>query len=315
VQGPGESSRASRGIFGADPPSGRAPAIPVDGPVALRVPRGHPDGMTFRPSLRPGAPLLRRDATHLQVGTSPGVVIADRPGLLALLRLLDGARDVARLEELAPSRYPELAGRLPAVLQELMASGVVVDGAARRPARTTYEVALRHDAWTAGLVSLARGVLAASGVSRLDSAEPDLLVLASQGEADRAALERATLLGTAHLPVVLDEDRVRIGPLVTPGRTPCVGCHDRNRADWDPAWPVLVHQLGRRSTIVVPADVSPVTIHAAAGELAVEVLAHAAGRAARTTGRCLVVGPGHDERSSWPVGFHPACACDLLTAA
>lgn len=307
------------GRFAAQRPAerpGESPWVsPVDGPVVLRSAAGHPDGMAFRPSLRPGAPLLRRDATHLQVGTSPGVVVPDRPGLLALLRHLDGARDVARLEELAASRFPELAGRLPAVLQELMAVGVVVDGATRPPTRTTYEVALRHDAWTAGLVSSVRGVLTASGVGHLDSTEPDLLVLASQGEADRTALERATLLGIDHLPVVLDEDRVRIGPLVTPGRTPCVGCHDRNRADWDPAWPVLVHQLGRRSTIVVPADVSPVTLHAAAGELAVEVLAHAAGRPARTTGHCLVVGPGHDERSSWPVGFHPSCACDLLTAA
>lgn len=285
----------------------------MDALLVLRAVRGHPDAMTFRPSLRPGAPLLRRDATHLQVGTSPGIVLVDRPGLLPLLRLLDGARDVARLEELAPSRFPDLAGCVPALLQELLACGAVVD--AGRPRRTAYEMALQHDPGAAGLVSATRTLLASCGLRRLDSPEPDLLVLASEGEADRAGFERATLLRIDHLPVVVDEDRVRIGPLVSPGRTPCVGCHDRHRADWDPAWPALVHQLGRRTTIVRPADVSPLTLHAAAGELAAEVLAHAAGRATRTTGRCLVVGPGPDERSYWPIGFHPACACDLLTAA
>ena len=41
--------------------------------------------------------MLRRDADHLQVGTSPGVVIADRPGLYPFLRGLDGTRDFAAL--------------------------------------------------------------------------------------------------------------------------------------------------------------------------------------------------------------------------
>jgi bacteriocin biosynthesis cyclodehydratase domain-containing protein len=282
----------------------------VVGPVP-----GHPVGMAFRPSLRPGAPLLRRDATHLQVGTSPGIVIPDRPGLLPFLRLLDGARDVARLEELAPARCPELAGRVGALLLELRAVGAVVDGTTLARPHIAHEVALQHDAGSAELIGSARPLLEAAGLTRLSSTEPALIVLASHGEPARSDFERATLLGIDHLPVVVDEDRVRIGPLVSPGRTPCVGCHDLHRADWDPAWPALVHQLGRESTIVLPAAVSAVTTHAAAGELAIEVLTHAAGLPTRTSGRCLVVGPAHDARTFWPVAFHPGCSCDLLTAA
>ena len=93
--------------------------------------------MPFRPALRPGAPLLRRDATHLQVGTSPGIVIADRPGLIDLLRLLDGARDVERLAAIARTTIPELTVPVADVLAELRSAGVVFDatrwsGAGRR---------------------------------------------------------------------------------------------------------------------------------------------------------------------------------------
>ena len=83
--------------------------------------------MAFRPALRPGAPLLRRDAAHLQVGTSPGIVIPDRPGLVDLLRLLDGARDVDRLAAVTRATIPELTTPLAEILAELRSAGVVFD--------------------------------------------------------------------------------------------------------------------------------------------------------------------------------------------
>lgn len=272
--------------------------------------------MAFRPALRPGAPLLRRDATHLQVGTSPGIVIADRPGLMALLRLLDGVRDLDRLQDLADVTIPELATPVADVLIELRAVGAVVDAAAttglaarRGVARIGFDVQPGADS----LAVTTRTLLAAVGVHQQAPSEPDLLVIMSIGETSRTIYERASLLGIDHLPVVVDEDRVRIGPLVRPGRTPCVGCHDLHRTDWDSAWPALVLQLGRGP--IRPSAMHPLSEHAAAVELVAEVLAHVDGSGPRTIGRCLVVGPGHDQRVMWPVSFHPRCACDLLSAA
>ncbi|MCW2829328.1 MAG: hypothetical protein JWP31_20, partial [Aeromicrobium sp.] len=157
-------------------------------------------------------------------------------------------------------------------------------------------------------------ILGAAGVLRVASTDPDLLVVTSCGEPPRDVFERAGLLRLDHLPVVIDEDQVRIGPLVRPGRTPCMSCHDLHRTDWDPAWPALVHQLGSSVVGRLP-SVDPLTAHAAALELAAEVLAHLDGRPTRTAGRCLVVGPRHDGRASWPVAFHPSCTCDVLNAA
>lgn len=274
--------------------------------------------MPFRPALRPGAPLLRRDATHLQVGTSPGIIIVDRPGLVTLLRLLDGVRDVERLAALARVAAPELEGSAAAVLTELRAAGVVVDASAvddARHRRATWPVDFHVGPGTVDLVTVTRSALAAAGLTRLTSTEPRLLVVASFGEPARTVYERPALLGVDHLPVVIDEDRVRIGPLVQPGRTPCTSCHDLHRTDWDPAWPALLHQLGHTPSRSGPPALDPLASHAAAVEVAAEVVAHLDGRPSRTIGRCLVIGPAHGDRASWPVAFHPRCACDLLNAA
>jgi len=274
--------------------------------------------MPFRPALRPGAPLLRRDATHLQIGTSPGVVVADRPGLVPLLRLLDGIRDVERLEGIAREAIAELDGTVATVLAELRAVGAVVDASGLddvRRRRATRPVAFDVSSGTAELVAATRAALSAAGLTRLASADPELLVIVSFGEPSRSVYERPALLGIDHLPVVIDEDRVRIGPFVRPGRTPCVSCHDLHRSDWDPAWPALLLQLGRRPAAERPMALDTLACHAASVEIAAEVLAQLDGRDPRTIGRCLVVGPGHDERAMWPVAFHHQCACDLLNAA
>lgn len=274
--------------------------------------------MTFRPALRPGAPLLRRSATHLQVGTSPGIVIVDRPGLAALLRLLDGVRDVDRLQQMATIDIPELDEPVATVLTELRAVGAVVDATAvseTSSRRASVTIGVDAGRGTTEIVRLTRSALSSVGITSFDAAEPELVVIASLGEAARSVFERASLLGVDHLPVVIDEDRVRIGPFVRPGRTPCVGCHDLHRADWDPAWPALIHQLGRRPPLAQPAAVDPLSLHSAAIELAAEIVALVDGHTPRTVGRCLVIGPAHDERSMWPVAFHHRCACDLLNAA
>ncbi len=295
--------------------------------------------MSFRPALRPGAPLLRRDATSLQVGTSPGVVLADRPGLMALLRLADGTRDVTRLQAYAGETIPELDCDVAALMSELLALGVVFDSTRwSAPRRRGLDSEARHDDLNAGdparlvrrpelrvafhadaaalpIVEASRAVLAASGVRELDAPDPHLMVIASCGEPSRTVFERPSAAGLDHLLVVIDEDRVRLGPLVRPGLTPCVGCHDLHRADWDPAWTALLPQLGRHTGILTPPALDAVTIHAAALELAVEVLAYCDSRAGRTSGQILAIGPRHDERSAWPLAFHHGCACDLLSAA
>jgi hypothetical protein len=157
-------------------------------------------------------------------------------------------------------------------------------------------------------------VLTDLGIRSLESPDPDLLVVVSCGEPARAVFEQAHRHGITHLAVVLDEDRVRIGPLVIPGVTPCLGCLDLNRTAWDRAWPALLTQLGRSRWTIAPMLPTPL-VYTAAAEVGVEVLALASGSRPLTAGRVLAVGPEHDARVTWPVAFHHRCACALLPAA
>ncbi len=182
--------------------------------------------MTLRPTIRPGAPLLRRDAHHLQVGTSPGIVIDDRPGLRSFLRLLDGVRDLDRLRGLARAEVPELVDDVDDVLRPLLASGAVVDASRLHVRRPRLRVALHDDASSRPLSRAIAHALTDLGMRSLDAPDPDLLLVVSCGEPSRAVFDQARLRSITHMTVVLDEDRVRIGPLVIPGATPCLTCLD-----------------------------------------------------------------------------------------
>ena len=271
--------------------------------------------MSLRPTIRPGAPLLRRDATHLQVGTSPGVVIDDRPGLRDFLHLLDGIRDVDQLRRLARSEAPDLEADVADVLRPLLACGAVVDARELAPSRPMIRVALHDDRGSRPLARSIGDVLTDSGVRTIDAPDPDLLLVVSCGEPARPVFDDASRTGLIHLLVVLDDDRVRVGPLVVPGITPCLSCLDLHRTDWDRAWPVLLPQLGRRTWAMTPPSLSAPLRHVVAAEVGAEVLALADGARPRTFGHVLALGPRHDARTTWPLTFHHGCSCALLPAA
>jgi bacteriocin biosynthesis cyclodehydratase domain-containing protein len=74
-----------------------------------------------------------------------------------------------------------------------------------------------------------------------------------------------------HLPVVIRETTAVIGPLVLPGRTPCLRCVALTRGDRDPIWPVLAAQLIGEPHGVEPSDIALAST--AASLVALHVLA------------------------------------------
>lgn len=46
-----------------------------------------------------------------------------------------------------------------------------------------------------------------------------------------------------HLPVAFEPGGTTIGPLIAPGRTPCLSCRDAHERERDPAWPSMHAQL------------------------------------------------------------------------
>ncbi|HXV92573.1 MAG TPA: TOMM precursor leader peptide-binding protein [Pseudonocardia sp.] len=95
-----------------------------------------------------------------------------------------------------------------------------------------------------GLVAAARRLVPAARVGP-DSARqrPDLAVLTDALAVHPVQVAALQTAGVAHLPVRLRDGLAVVGPLVFPGRTACLGCLDRHRADRDPGWPGVAAQL------------------------------------------------------------------------
>lgn len=99
-----------------------------------------------------------------------------------------------------------------------------------------------------------------------------------------------------HLPVSFEPGRVVVGPLVTPGDTPCLSCRDAHERERDPAWPRLHAQLiGRRTGYLRAARVA-----------AALVLRGPAGTMATVT--------EDGARSCRRVSFHEECRCRDLSS-
>ena len=219
------------------------------------------------PRIDPALPLVWRTPTDLQLGaTTARVVLHDagnlETGLIAALRhgasietlrtigagLGGGADEVERvLAALQPSFEPE-RGRAASVAAPGAPPVVVVDADGAVGTRLTADLAV-----------LGYDVVGASGAVR-HSDTSDTTQAADAAPDDRAAL--AVIAATwavrparhlpwlrrdvPHLAIVFDDTGARVGPLVEPGRGPCLRCLDLARRDDDPAWPVIAAQLAGR---------------------------------------------------------------------
>jgi hypothetical protein len=137
---------------------------------------------------------------------------------------------------------------------------------------------------------------------------PDLTVLAPVGALDPqlpAALVRA---GAPHLHLGIRELTGIAGPLVIPGRSSCLRCHDLYRTERDPAWPRVAAQLATRGRSEAPA-VDVVLATALAAHAALQVLAFLDGTPPETVDGTLeiTVPEGTLRRRSWRP--HPECEC------
>ncbi|MEH3032895.1 MAG: hypothetical protein PGN07_02360 [Aeromicrobium erythreum] len=266
--------------------------------------------MALRPTLPPATRVVRRDPAHLQVGTRPGVVVRDRPGLRTLLRLVDGVRDVETLTALAGRAAPELTD-VPGVVRELCAVGAL-EPSAPGPARPTVLVR----ALDRGARGLAHTIEAAgTAAGWRDGEGPDaVLVAVSTDEPPRSALELAAVQHRAVLPVAVLGRVVRIGPTLRHGTSPCLGCLDHERAAWDPAWPAVLTQLEHSTSPATAPRWPPGLLPVVSGHVVALVAAPAAGDPDADGALVRLVGPEVTAVRAERALPHPRCACALLWA-
>jgi hypothetical protein len=146
------------------------------------------------------------------------------------------------------------------------------------------EIALRDE----GFSTAPRGTAGSVGV---------VLV---QGAASARRLSDYLRDDLPHVPVAFEPGTTVVGPLIVPGRTPCLACRDAHERDRDPAWPGMHAQL-------IGADAGRIT--AARTAEAASLLARMLGDAdvAKRTKSVRVSPDGH--RAWREARFHEECRC------
>lgn len=262
--------------------------------------------MLGEPYLDPTVAVLWREHDVLQVGLDPDRAVALRgvtsalPGLLERLGA-DSSSDVADVAR-ALGTLDEL-GQVVALLRQ---AGLVTEGAPG-PARARAWIEVVGDGAYAGAVC---DGLRAAGVGRvLRSSSPetpsaDLVVLAPDTGRGFAAFEVLMSTGTPHLWSHVRDSTAVVGPLVVPGHSSCLRCHDVHRSEADAAWPALALAWEHRARPVT----DPATVAAAAALVVRQALAFVAGTPAATLGATLEERPdGQVVREPCPP--HPGCGC------
>lgn len=111
---------------------------------------------------------------------------------------------------------------------------------------------------------------------------------------------------TPHVPVIFSDLSITVGPLVTPGTTPCLSCHELWRRDEEPEWLSIGSQLWD-----TPAPTA--TLHGA--QRAVALCAMLLGELGTDgidlppSGVQLEMRPGSRTSSRREITFHPECRC------
>lgn len=269
-------------------------------------------------------PLAWRSSGVLQLGLDEGLVLHDVPDALPqAIWALTEPRTVTELERLAP----ELPRPWPAWLVGRLAAAGLITAEPPRP----LSVGLLGPGRLADSLATALGKLDHLALTRVAHTRPRgrrrlppilphwseaiatlppvVVVATDTQEPDRAVTDALARTGRTHLVVRLEAGRAVVGPLVEPGRTPCVRCHDLLRCHYDQAWPLLVAQLCRDRP---PPD--PVLLAWAVSTAVVQLCCLFSGGQPDATGRTLELGSAdHVLRvRDWRV--HPGCGCVLAAA-
>lgn len=135
---------------------------------------------------------------------------------------------------------------------------------------------------------------------------PGLVILATDGLPDPETVRGLLADRQPHLAVRAGDLRGVVGPLVLPGRSSCLHCHDLHRRDSDAGWPQL--QLALRRTVTVPPVMLATAIATLAAEQATQFLTGR--RPASVDGTIEIeTGEWRVRRRSWRA--HPGCFCHL----
>jgi bacteriocin biosynthesis cyclodehydratase domain-containing protein len=202
------------------------------------------------------------------------------------------------------------------VARQLAAAGVgvvrPVDPGAAEPADTGPGALDPADAGRRRQDAVGRAIQRLTPAARIAPpplSRPDLVVLAPNDRYPVELLEQLVGAGVPHLAVRAAGDAALVGPLVLPGRTPCVRCADLHLAERDPGWPRHLAQLGPARPGELPPRDTPLALLAVAYTVLYAV-SFLDGDAPPVLGAVLRLDPrGAAAATRTEIAAHPSCPC------
>lgn len=182
----------------------------------------------------------------------------------------------------------------------------------RGKARVDEVAASLFDAEDSGMRTAAvlKDEFARQGVAVTKHSRVDAAIVCSSRVLDQG--KTATFLGQEipHLPIVIDEERITVGPMIIPGITPCALCQELYLLDATPDWPNIRQQLERFSAVI-----PPMALAFTAAGIGASML--------QEYWRKLLNGQPLDNNLGWEISslgqrsftldFHSACTCQMST--
>ncbi|WP_144710762.1 hypothetical protein [Curtobacterium pusillum] len=157
-------------------------------------------------------------------------------------------------------------------------------------------------------VTVARTTAVRGGPVVLPEQDPRLAVVVAEHVVDPALRAAWTRRAVPHLPVVVGDGRVRLGPFVVPGAGPCLQCVEYAHVDDDDSWPAIAAQVWGRPA----APLSPYRTAAIAAATTRMLLERLPLVTQRPRAEQLLFERDDLSVSLLPVSFHPRCACRAL---
>ncbi|CAD6001566.1 TOMM precursor leader peptide-binding protein [Agreia sp. COWG] len=259
----------------------------------------------------PRHPVIWRTPTSVQIGADRAIVTLDdvtvpEERLLSVLRKGISRTGLTMIAEEAGAGVDCTEGLLERLRPALRQSG------SHNGRLTPFSLAVTGTGSGASAIRSVLSGLGATIVTDVDEADkrPDLAVIVSTFDTDPRDAGAWLREDVPHLAVVFGDSEVRIGPLVEPGRGPCLHCVGRSRIDTDPYWPALASQLlGREASTEEPVTISNVVAIVARAVLDRFDPASAGDRQYRLRARGVIVDGETGEVSERRYRAHPECAC------
>ncbi|MBU9764108.1 cyclodehydratase [Mycobacterium sp. TNTM28] len=204
--------------------------------------------------LAAGRPILRRPDDAVQLGWDPRRAVLIRPpagmSQTHLVELLRALQLGATRDELVTATAP-LTGLATSAVDQLIGALTDAGVLSTDPPRPARVASIRVHG-RGPLSELLTSGLRCSGAKVRNTTHPrvrtmaaptDLVVLADYQITDPQLVQDLHHRGIAHLSVRVRDGAGLVGPLVIPGVTSCLHCHDLHRTDRDAAWPAVATQL------------------------------------------------------------------------